>query len=202
MVFLSGDPKAARPLARFLRVGTVPSWADLVAFVLLAAAAILVVRGAEDMSQSLAVLHTTPVTLDSARLPEYALCTTLRMFLALGASLVFTLRVRRAGRQVPRGRKGAGAAARHPAVGPDPRLPGDHRRALHRAVPRQPAGRGMRGDLRHLHLAGLEHGLQPLPVAAHRARPSCEAARVFSCRAGSASGGWSCRSPCPACCGT
>jgi NitT/TauT family transport system permease protein len=93
MVFLSGDPKAARPLARFLRVGTVPSWADLVAFVLLAAAAILVVRGAEDMSQSLAVLHTTPVTLDSARLPEYALCTTLRMFLALGASLVFTFTV-------------------------------------------------------------------------------------------------------------
>ena len=93
MVFLSGDPKAARPLARFLRVGTVPSWADLVAFLLLAAAAILVVRGAEDMSQSLAVLHTTPVTLDPARLPEYALRTTLRMFLALGASLIFTFTV-------------------------------------------------------------------------------------------------------------
>jgi NitT/TauT family transport system permease protein len=93
MVFLSGDPKAARPLARFLRVGTVPSWADPVAFLLLAAAAILIVRGAEDMSQSLAVLHTTPVTLDPARLPEYALRTTLRMFMALGASLVFTFTV-------------------------------------------------------------------------------------------------------------
>lgn len=93
MVFLSGDPKAARPLARFLRVGTVPSWADLIAFLLLAAAAILVVRGAEDMGQSLAVLHATPVTLDPARLPEYALRTTLRMFLALGASLVFTFTV-------------------------------------------------------------------------------------------------------------
>ncbi len=93
MVFLSGDPKAARPLARFLRVGTVPSWADLIAFLLLAAAAILVVRGAEDMSQSLAVLHTTPVTLDPARLPQYALRTTLRMFLALFASLVFTFTV-------------------------------------------------------------------------------------------------------------
>lgn len=93
MVFLSGDPKAARPLARFLRVGTVPSWADLIAFLLLAGAAILVVRGAEDMGQSLAVLHTTPVTLDPARLPEYALRTTLRMFLALGASLIFTFTV-------------------------------------------------------------------------------------------------------------
>jgi NitT/TauT family transport system permease protein len=93
MVFLSGDPKAARPLARFLRVGTVPSWADLIAFLLLAAAAILIVRGTEDMSQSLAALHATPVTLDPARLPEYALRTTLRMFLALGASLVFTFTV-------------------------------------------------------------------------------------------------------------
>ena len=93
MVFLSGDPKAARPIARFLRVGTAPSWADLIAFLLLAAAAILIVRGADDMGQSLAVLHATPVTLDPARLPEYALRTTLRMFLALGASLIFTFTV-------------------------------------------------------------------------------------------------------------
>ena len=93
MVFLSGDHKAARPLARFRRVGTAPSWADLIAFLLLAAVAVLIVRGAEDMSQSLAVLHTTPVTLDVARLPEYALRTTLRMFLALGASLLFTFTV-------------------------------------------------------------------------------------------------------------
>jgi NitT/TauT family transport system permease protein len=93
MVFLSGDLKAARPLARFLRAGTVPSWADLVAFLLLAAAAVLVVRGAEDMSQPLAALHAAPVTLDPARLPEYALRTTLRMFVALFASLVFTFTV-------------------------------------------------------------------------------------------------------------
>ena len=84
MVFLSGDLKATRPIARFLNTGTVPKWADLVAFLLLAACAVLVVRGAEDMSQPLAALHATPVTLDPARLPEYALRTTLRMFLALG----------------------------------------------------------------------------------------------------------------------
>lgn len=93
MVFLSGDHNAARPLARFLRVGTAPSWADLIAFLLLAAAAILIVRGAGDMGQSLAVLKQAPVTLDVARLPEYALRTTMRMFLALGASLVFTFAV-------------------------------------------------------------------------------------------------------------
>jgi len=93
MVFLSGDLKAAHPSARFLNAGTVPSWADLVAFLLLAACAILIVRGAEDMSQPLAALHAAPVTLDPARLPEYALRTTLRMFLALAASLVFTFTV-------------------------------------------------------------------------------------------------------------
>lgn len=37
MVFLSGNHKAARPTARCLNTGTVPSWTDLVAFLLLAA---------------------------------------------------------------------------------------------------------------------------------------------------------------------
>ncbi|HKT54878.1 MAG TPA: ABC transporter permease subunit [Caulobacteraceae bacterium] len=93
MVFLSGDRLGARPLARFLRVGPAPSWADLIAFLLLAATAVLVLRGAGEMSEPLSRLHTTPVTLDPARLPEYALLTTLRMFAALGASLLFTFTV-------------------------------------------------------------------------------------------------------------
>ncbi|MDB5466714.1 MAG: sulfonate transporter permease, partial [Phenylobacterium sp.] len=93
MVFLSGDRPGARPLARFLRVGAAPSWADLIAFLLLAATAVLIVHGAGEMSEPLAELRTTPVTLDPARLPEYALLTTLRMFAALGASLLFTFTV-------------------------------------------------------------------------------------------------------------
>ena len=93
MVFLSGDRPGARPLARFLRAGVAPSWADLIAFLLLAATALLIVRGAGEMSGPLAQLRTTPVTLDAARLPEYALLTTLRMFAALGASLLFTFTV-------------------------------------------------------------------------------------------------------------
>ncbi|MHC8357999.1 ABC transporter permease [Pseudomonas sp. LB3P81] len=43
------------------------------------------------MSQSLTVLDSAPVTLELAHLPEYALRTTMRMFVALAASLVFTL---------------------------------------------------------------------------------------------------------------
>ena len=78
------------PITRFLRVRSAPSWADLVTFLLLAATAVLVVHGAGEISQPLAELKTTPVTLDVARLPEYALRTTMRMFAALGASLLFT----------------------------------------------------------------------------------------------------------------
>ena len=93
MVFLSGDRPGSRPLARFLRAGLAPSWADIIAFLLLAATAVLIVRGAGEMSEPLARLRTTPVTLSVSRLPEYALLTTLRMFAALGASLLFTFTV-------------------------------------------------------------------------------------------------------------
>ncbi|MGI9170427.1 MAG: ABC transporter permease, partial [Caulobacteraceae bacterium] len=59
--------------------------------VLIGGAAVLVVHGAQQMALPLADLHTVPVVLDPARLPEYALRTTLRMFAAILASLVFTL---------------------------------------------------------------------------------------------------------------
>jgi NitT/TauT family transport system permease protein len=65
--------------------------ADIVFFLLLAVTAVLVIYGAEQMSQSLTVLDAQPVELSPWRLPEYALRTTLRMFVALGASLLFTL---------------------------------------------------------------------------------------------------------------
>ena len=47
-------------------------------------------HGAQQMGQPLANLHSTPIVLDPARLPEYALRTTLRMFAAIIASLLFT----------------------------------------------------------------------------------------------------------------
>ena len=78
------------PIARFLRMRSAPSWADLVTFLLLAATAVLIIHGAGEASQPLTALKASPVTLDPARLPEYALLTTMRMFAALGASLVFT----------------------------------------------------------------------------------------------------------------
>ena len=76
--------------SRMLRL-TKPNRADGIAFVILAALALLVSRGAEGAVEPLAKLHLEPVTLDPAFLPYYALRTVLRMFAALVASTVFTL---------------------------------------------------------------------------------------------------------------
>ncbi len=79
-----------RLLIRYARMRYAPNRADLIAALLLAAAAVLVAHGAEQMGQPLSALRIAPVTLDPARLPQYALLTTLRMFAALAASLLFT----------------------------------------------------------------------------------------------------------------
>jgi NitT/TauT family transport system permease protein len=90
MVFLSEDRRGALPLARYLPASVAPNRADVIAFVLLTAAIIVVAHGAGQMAQPLSALRIAPISLDPARLPEYALRTTLRMFAALFLSLLFT----------------------------------------------------------------------------------------------------------------
>ncbi len=90
MVFFLEDAKGARPLARFLPGNIRFAWADVAAFILLAGVSVLVFHGAEQMGLPLSQLQTSPISLDPVHLPEYALRTTLRMFAALGASLMFT----------------------------------------------------------------------------------------------------------------
>ncbi|MGI8841493.1 MAG: ABC transporter permease [Caulobacteraceae bacterium] len=90
MVFLSTERMNGRLLARLARARLAPNRYDLIALALIGAAAVLVVRGAQQMGLPLADLHTQPVVLDPARLPSYALRTTLRMFAAIAASLAFT----------------------------------------------------------------------------------------------------------------
>ena len=87
------EKQSARVLPSFSRMLrlTKPNRADGIAFVILAALALLVFRGAEGAVEPLAKLHLEPVTLDLAFLPYYALRTVLRMFAALIASTVFTL---------------------------------------------------------------------------------------------------------------
>ncbi|GFM80693.1 sulfonate ABC transporter permease [Pseudomonas cichorii] len=64
--------------------------ADFICVLLLAVVAVLVFHGVHQMTQPLAALESTPMVLDPAQLPDYALRTTLRMFAALAASLIFT----------------------------------------------------------------------------------------------------------------
>ena len=98
--------KVLPPFSRMLSL-TRPNRADGIAFVILAALALLVFRGAEGTVQPLSSLEVEPVTLDPHYLPYYALRTVLRMFAALAASTVFTLivatlaaRSRRAGQVI------------------------------------------------------------------------------------------------------
>jgi NitT/TauT family transport system permease protein len=93
MVFLFGDRDSLRRLPRLMPTAFAPSWADIVAFLALAALAVSVIQGAHQMGAPLSALQARPVTLDPARLPQYALLTTLRMFAALAASLLFTFLV-------------------------------------------------------------------------------------------------------------
>ncbi|HEY2177998.1 MAG TPA: ABC transporter permease subunit [Caulobacteraceae bacterium] len=90
MVFLTTDRMNAGLLARFARRRFAPNRFDLVAFLLLGGLAVLVVHGARQMNLPLNGLHNAGVVLDPARLPEYALRSTLRMFAAIIASLAFT----------------------------------------------------------------------------------------------------------------
>ncbi len=93
MVFLSSDRINAGLLARFARREFAPNRYDLIALALIGAAAVLVAHGAQQMNLPVAAIEASPVVLDPARLPEYALRSTLRMFAAIFASLMFTFGV-------------------------------------------------------------------------------------------------------------
>jgi NitT/TauT family transport system permease protein len=67
-----------------------PNRYDVVVFFVLAAIFIAIAHGAQSMHRPLEGLQQNPVSLDPANLPHYALLTTLRMFAALGLSLLFT----------------------------------------------------------------------------------------------------------------
>ena len=67
-----------------------PNRYDFIVFTVLTAIAVAILHGARGMGASLGQLDFAPVTLDAENLPNYALRTTMRMFAAIAASLVFT----------------------------------------------------------------------------------------------------------------
>lgn len=76
-----------------LRARWWPNAYDLIVFALLIAAAVALAHAAMETRAPLAALDAAPVSLDPAGLPDYALRTTLRMFAAMLASLLFTFTV-------------------------------------------------------------------------------------------------------------
>src|SRR5262249_14151665 len=70
--------------------GLLPNLFDVIVFVIIAAAFVVLAHGAREMEAPLTSLDVAPVVLDPLNLPDYALRTTLRMFAAILASLVFT----------------------------------------------------------------------------------------------------------------
>jgi NitT/TauT family transport system permease protein len=93
MTFLPHDRTSQREAAQLTRNRIMPNSYDLVAVAIMAALIVLLAHGATAMRAPAEMLSTTPVTLDIANLPEYALRTTLRMFAAIIASLLFTFTV-------------------------------------------------------------------------------------------------------------
>ncbi|WP_305805804.1 ABC transporter permease subunit [Stenotrophomonas sp. YIM B06876] len=90
MFLLPRDRTQHHLAAALARTRIRPNAYDLAAVGLLLATAVLMAHGAAQMQGSLAMLSSHPVSLDTARLPEYALRTTLRMLIAMLASLFFT----------------------------------------------------------------------------------------------------------------
>ena len=67
-----------------------PNIWDFVALILVISAMVLIVYGGEQATLPLSALERTPVSLDPAHLPFYALRTTMRMLLAIVCSTIFT----------------------------------------------------------------------------------------------------------------
>jgi len=92
------------------------------------------------------------VSLDPRNLPNYVARSTIRMFIALGASTLFALVY---GYAAARNKRAERVLI--------PLLDGD---GIHRSVPGKPVGFGNGLDFRHLHGSGLEHDLLVLSVLA------------------------------------
>src|SRR5467141_628389 len=67
-----------------------PNVWDVVALILVIGAMVLIVYGGEQTVLPLSTLDVSPVSLDPANLPHYALRTTMRMLLAIVCSIIFT----------------------------------------------------------------------------------------------------------------
>ena len=83
--------RVRRPSLNFrIRPAMVPTVWDVLVFALLVGGLALIGLGGREAFEPLAAVRETPISLDPAMLPSYALRTTLRMLAAMGFSLIFT----------------------------------------------------------------------------------------------------------------
>ena len=199
MVILPHNRSAHGAVAALAQTRALPNVYDLAAVAIIAALIILVAHGAIGMRASLEALSRAPVSLDVAQLPEYALRTTLRMFAAIFASLLFTFVVAALAAKSRRAELMHHSGARHPAVGAGPRLSHLHRELLHGLC--FPAASSAPSARRSSRSSPARPGTWPfsfyqslrtVPRDLDEASP-----QLSSFRPGSASGGWRCRSPTP-----
>ena len=120
------------------------------------------------------------VSLDPRNLPNYAARSTLRMFIALIFSTLFTFVYGYAAARSQRAERVLVPLAGHPAIGSGVGISFRHGHRIHCVVSRQPARPGSGFHLRHLHRPGLEHDIFVLSVAANRARELDEMATLLS----------------------
>ena len=189
----------------FARSGlkSLPNLWDAAALILVLGVLVLMSYGSRGMTAPLNAPETAALSLDYWQLPYYALRTTLRMFAAMIASLIFTFTYAT-----------LAAKSRRAEMVLIPLL--DVLQSVPilgflsftvtfflGLFPGSDAWRGMRGDLRDLHQPGLEHGLLVLSVAAHACRTiSTRSRAAFASRPGRDSGSSKRPSPCRASSGT
>ena len=148
--------------------GLASRW-DVLAFIVVIGLIAFLGETAHGLFDPLAKLEAVPLSLDPVHLPEYAARTTFRMLAALFFSLVFTLtyatwaaKSERAGRLlVPI----LDILQSVPILG----FISITSVFFLSLAPGRVLGARVRGDFRDIHEPGLEHGVQLLPVAAHRA---------------------------------
>ena len=78
----------APPTAQALGRALAPNFFDVAALALVIGALVAIAVGVHQTNVPLTVLDATPISLDPRHLPEYALRTTMRMLVAMVASLV------------------------------------------------------------------------------------------------------------------
>jgi hypothetical protein len=154
-------PESAIRNASLTARSPIPNRWDLIAFPLVIGLLLLAGKGARETLAPLAALKEPVVSLDPANLPEYALRTILRMLAAMVASLLFTITY---GTLAAKSRRAElvlvpllDILQSVPVLGYISSLSRPDRR------------RRGRGDFCDLHEPSLEHDLQLLSVAAHRA---------------------------------